>query len=149
MKIKIEEDKPIPEDDSAVMRLYLLWAPNVELVMRYDGDEPLCHVSRGEDGAWRLAFSVRRGKKRQRHFADVEPYLVHLTGKETPKPTPGRWVMILLGTHGGRGAWDLPSSIHAPDQFHGFVTLVGVPSPAPWEPGFAEASVEPASGTER
>jgi hypothetical protein len=69
---------------------------------------------------WQLVFAVDRGKdRRQRHFVSVDPDAVQ----------SDRWHLVKLGPT----AWDIPQSIFVAGQIHAFVTIVDVPSPAPWE----------------
>lgn len=108
-----------PGDASAVLRVYARWAKSVPEVAGSPTGPALCHVWRDEEGKWQLALSVQRGKRRQRHFLDVDP-------DNTRKD---RWGLMKLAP----GVWDLPQSVLVPDQIHAFVTLVEVPDPAPWE----------------
>lgn len=135
MHLSHDETTEDPGDDSVVTRVYLAWVPSTEIalatVAKPNGEvdtaaPPLGHIARDENGAWRLAFAVQRGpKRRQRHFALVNPFAF----------VPGaiarndRWPLLKLAP----GVWDVAKSIHVAGQFHGFVTLVGVPDPAPWE----------------
>ena len=58
--------------------------------------------------------------RRQRHFAAVNPNQHH---------DADSWPLVKLAA----GVWDVPVSIVVPGYFHGFVTLLDVPDPAPWE----------------
>lgn len=108
-----------PGDDSVVLRVHLHWLHSVPEVMTSAGP-PVGHVGRDQDGAWQLVFAVQRlPTRRQRHFVSVDPDRVR----------PNRWWMLKLGP----GVWDIPQSIFFEGQIHAFVTLVGVPDPAPWE----------------
>lgn len=115
-----EGQRPDPGDASVVLRLHLRWVPSVKDVTSAMAGVPLGHVWRTEEGKWELAFSLDRGKmKRQRHFVDVDPDGVR----------KDRWGLVKLAP----GVWDVPVSIVVPDQIHAFVTVTGVPDPAPWE----------------
>jgi hypothetical protein len=126
MRLGHDEVAEDPGDDSAVLRAYLHWTASAAHVLAADaGPHPLCCVQRqnGEpDGLWELVLSIGRASqppRRQRLFVAVDP-----SGRAADL-----WPMVRLAP----GVWDLPKSIHAPGQFHGFVTLLGVPDPAPWE----------------
>lgn len=112
-----------PGDDTVVGRVYAHWVREVRDVTRApEGDRARAHVHRQDGGAWELAFSLDRGPgKRQVHFVCVDPDAVR----------EDRWPLLQLAP----GVWDLPRSVHVPGQFHGFVTLLGVPEPAPWQRG--------------
>lgn len=119
MAIKTEDAKEDPGDDSGIMRVHLRWCGTIEEATTGDGP-PLGHIYRRDDGVWELVFSVRRSPtRRQRFFAAVS----------VDVKRPGRWLIVKLAP----GVWDVPESIHFEGQFHGFVTLIGVPDPAPWE----------------
>jgi len=111
--------KEDPGDASVVLRVHARWARSVPEVAGSPTGPALGHVWRDEEGKWQLAFSVQRGKKRQRHFIDVDPDGIR----------QDRWGLMKLAP----GVWDVPQSVFIPDQIHTFVTLVGVPDPAPWE----------------
>ena len=111
--------KEDPGDHTVVIRAHLHWKGSVGDVLGSPAGSAVGHVSRQPDGAWQLAFAVQRGpKKRQRHFVSVDP---DATRKD-------RWHLQKLGP----GVWDVTPSIFFEGQFHGFVTLIGVPEPAPW-----------------
>jgi hypothetical protein len=119
MKLDHDEVSSDPGNDSIIMRLIVHWVDSPELAVTSSGAPHGC-ISRDKVGTWRLAFAVQRGKKRrQRHFVDVDPMGTR----------QDRWPLHRLGA----GVWDLSKSVHVAGQFHGFVTLVGVPDPAPWE----------------
>lgn len=108
-----------PGDDSVVLRVHSRWAQSVQAVTQAMMGPPVSHVWRDEEGKWQLALSLQRGKKRQRHFLDVDP----------DGTRQDRWGLMKLAP----GVWDIPVSVVVPGQFHAFVTLVNVPDPAPWE----------------
>ena len=119
MKREDREAAQDPGDASAVLRVYLKWCDSVSGVLGRTKGTP-GHIWRKPDGTWELVFAVQRSPtRRQRHFVCVDPDATRTD----------RWPLMKLGP----GAWDIPISIHVPDQFHGFVTLVGAPDPAPWE----------------
>ena len=111
-----------PGDDSVVMRVHARWVGSTTTVMQEASGPSIGHVLRRHDGIWQLAFAVQRGlTRRQRHFVEVDPDNVRRD----------RWGLVKLAP----GVWDVAESIVVPGQFHGFVTLLGVPDPAPWESG--------------
>jgi hypothetical protein len=116
MKMSAGQQKQDPGDDTVVLRVYLTWCDTAKEAL----ESPLrgC-VHRLDNGAWQLAFSVPRVKRLQRHFVEVTPDGVRAD----------RWPMARLAP----GVWDLPISVHVPGQLHAYVTLIGVPDPAPWE----------------
>ncbi len=110
-----------PGDDRAVLRVYLRWAVSARDALGLPhGSPPAGHIHDPMGRGLELAFSIDRGPgRRQRHFVAVSCDSV----------VPSRWLLQRLAP----GVWDVPTSIHVPGQFHGFVTLLGVPEPAPWE----------------
>jgi hypothetical protein len=131
VKLDHDEVPTDPCDDTVLMRTIVHWVgSNIEATTSPKGSRPCGHIARARDGAWRLAFAVQRGEKRQVHFIDVDPMGTRAD----------RWPIYQLGP----GVWDLSKSVHAEGQYHGFVTVVGVPDPAPWEKGeIVIASKEP------
>lgn len=111
--------KEDPGDASVVLRVYARWTKSVPEVVGSPTGPALFHVWRDGDGKWQLALSVQRGRKRQRHFVDVDP----------DNTRRDRWGLMKLAP----GVWNVPQSIFVQDQIHAFVTLTGVPDPAPWE----------------
>ena len=116
-----EAEAPVdPGDDTILLRIIVHWVNgNIEATTSPDGSRPCGHIGRDKDGAWRLAFAVPRGEARQRHFIDVDPMGTR----------DDRWPLYRLGP----GVWDSSKPVHIEGQFRGFVTVVGVPEPAPWE----------------
>lgn len=109
-----------PCDSSVVLRAHLRWLNSVADVTGSMAGPPVGHVWRGDDGVWQLAFAVQRGRgRRQRHFIVVDPDGVR----------QDRWGLLKLGP----GIWDVPESVFVEGQIHAFITLTGVPDPAPWE----------------
>lgn len=108
-----------PGDSSVVLRVHLRWLDSVKAVTTSVAGPPVGHIRRSEEGVWQLAFAVQRGRARQRHFVTVDPDGVR----------EDRWGLMKLGP----GVWDIPESVFVEGQIHAFVTLLGVPDPAPWE----------------
>ena len=83
-------------------------------------------------GQWTLllrvrAFNQQKNKQVVLSFANpVDPFNVQWSG---PREKPTAWGMQKLG----EGVWALEPSLVIPDVFHAFVTIINVPSPAPWE----------------
>lgn len=118
MKMGEQQGKD-PGDDRAILRVLATWVDSSTDVVRSSG-APRCHVHRLPTGEWQLALAVQRGEtRRQRHFISVDPDGIR----------QDRWALLKLAPT----VWDIPVSIVFPGQFHGFVTLLGVPHPAPRE----------------
>ena len=113
---------PDPGDDSCVLRFYAAWVPSMEIAIGGSfADAPTVHARRDANGTWELGMSVPRGDgRRQRHFIAFSPDAVK---------RPNRWNLVKLAPR----VWDMPASVHVPGQMHAFITLLGVPDPAPWE----------------
>lgn len=111
-------------DEKTLIRVYLAYEPDIRIVLGAPiGTASIGCVNRLRDGSFELTFSIDRGpviaRKRQRHVVKVDPFLRH----------GNMWPVIKLGP----GIWDLPTSILIEGQFHGFVTIIKAPEPAPWE----------------
>ena len=121
MKLDFDEVPKDPGDDSIIMRAIVHWVDsNISATTSPEGSRPCGHIARADGGAWRLALAIQRGpKKRQRHWIDVDPMGTR----------PDRWPLCHLGP----GVWDVSKSVHVEGQMHAFLTIVGVPEPAPWE----------------
>lgn len=106
MKMLVGQQQQDPGNDTVVLRVYLTWCDTAREAL----ESPLrgC-VHRLDDGTWQLSFSVPRANRLQRHFVEVDPDGVRAE----------RWLITKLSP----GVWDLPR----------YVTLGGVPDPAPWE----------------
>lgn len=115
---QVRED---PGDDSVLFRIHLHWRGSTpEVLSSPDNTEAVGHIWRDKEGAWQLAFAVQRGNgRRQRHFVTIDPDGIR----------NDRWALQKLGP----GVWDIGQSIFFAGQIHAFVTLIGVPDPAPWE----------------
>ncbi len=101
-----------PGDDSVVLRIYLQWVDSPGKAMSAkDGPSVGCIVDGGDSA--RLCMNLDRGNKRQHHFVDLGA---------------AGWDIVQCGPH----VWDIPQSISAPGQLHAFVSIIGVPDPAPW-----------------
>lgn len=110
-------------DDTVVLRVVAAWCESAEAALASPRGPHAAHVGRQPDGAWLLALAVQRhdeAQRRQRHFVDVAVGGVLRAD---------RWSLVKLGP----GVWDVSPSVVVPGQIHAFVTLVGVPEPAPWE----------------
>jgi len=116
---RIADAPPDPGDDTGILRAYLHWVGSVAEVTRSPAGAALGCVYK-MDEHWNLVFAIDRGpSRRQRHFVQLSLAEDDAEG----------WPLVKLAP----GVWDIPTSIHIEGQFHGFVTLLGVPSPAPWE----------------
>ncbi len=105
------------DDDRGVVRAILPWASVMTSVTT--GSSSYGRVERQPGGAWQLAIAVCRPTRRQVFFIDVDP-----DGIRTD-----RWHLLRLGP----GVWEVTPSLHVDGQIHTFITLVGVPEPAPWK----------------
>lgn len=108
--------------DSQILRVVCFWEDAVEAVLKAPFEtRPLGTVVRRTDGRWEAVLSFDRNvdrKQRQRHFVALN------VGDVRRHP----WDLHRLDVH----AWDISPSIHFVGQFHGFVSLVGVPESPPW-----------------
>jgi len=120
-----------PGNDSILMRTLVWWVEsNISATTSPEGSRPCGHISRMEGGIWKLAFALQRGPgKRQKHFVPVDPM-----GTRTD-----RYPLNRLGP----GVWDIARPVHVEKQFQGFVTVCGVPDPAPWEVGYIPPVLAP------
>lgn len=110
-----------PGDASVVFRAILKWVPSAEEAIRDQPQWASGYVMRGPDGLT-LAWSILRGTgKRQRFFTNICDTAIDPRAQS-------RWPFMRLGP----GVWDIPTSIFVDGQIHTFVTLIGVPEPAPW-----------------
>ena len=118
-----------PGNDSILMRTLVWWVEsNVSATTSPEGSRPCGHISRMDGGIWKLAFCLQRGPgKRQKHFVAVDPM-----GTRTD-----RYPLNRLGP----GVWDIARPVHVEKQFQGFVTVCGVPDPAPWEAGYIPPAI--------
>jgi hypothetical protein len=107
-----------PGDDSVILRTVVLWCDRVEDVLKAEfGSLAAGTIRRREDGQLEAVLSFDRNverRQRQRHFVALtrHPHALQRLDRYT---------------------WDISPSVHFPGQYHGFVTLVGVPVPEPWE----------------
>jgi len=120
--VKKETDLAVkdPGDSSVVLRAYVRWRDKPEEVTKELADPAVANVSRHPDGSWMLAFSIPRAGKRVIYFAALSVDGVMRAD---------RWPIMKLAP----GVWDLPASIFIPGQVHVFLTVLGIPDPAPWE----------------
>lgn len=113
-----------PGDDTVVCRVVARYVVTAEEALKGDVLRSLASVMSPQqrvDGAWTLCVSVPRqgGARVQRHFVEID-----VDGFRRA----GRWSLVRLGP----GVWDVEPSVVVPGQFHGYITLVDVPEPAPW-----------------
>lgn len=106
-----------PGDDSVILRVHAKWLASYDEVMQSMSNA--AHILRKPDGSWQLALLVRRPNERQLQNLLVSPDVAR----------EGRWQLVKLGP----GTWDLPQAVSVEGKLHAFVTLCGVPNPAPWE----------------
>jgi hypothetical protein len=117
-----------PGDDTVILRTLVHWVDsNIAATTSPSMSRPCGHIARDAKGVWRLAMAVQRGPtKRQRHFIDVDP----MGTRED------RWPLHKLSP----GVWDISKSVYIEGQMHAFITVVGIPDPAPWEAGYVQKS---------
>jgi len=110
--------------DSQILRVVCQWVqtPEQALIASF-GTGSFGTVVRRSDGRWEAVLSFDRNverKQRQRHFVALNMGGVRRHPHDLQR----------LDAH----AWDISPSVHFAGQFHGFVSLVGVPEQAPWLP---------------
>lgn len=120
---KKEEPKRLPQPlelmhpHSVVLDVVLTWADTI-------GEQGRCKVVyTPEADTWSLLMGLRN------HLNEkfLHGVVVHFDGEPVAGTDP-RFMLRKLGP----GVWKLSPSILAP-KIHAYVTLIGVPEPAPWE----------------
>ena len=99
-----------PGDDSAILRIIAAWGPDIAAVMAVRTGHSVAQATPDR----RIALNIARGEKRQHHFITI---------------SKDDWQLMKLGS----SVWEITPSLNISGQIHAFVTLVGVPDPAPWE----------------
>jgi hypothetical protein len=117
-------DPKDPCDDTVMLRLITVLRE--ESALSYKGPQAIASVVK-DTTWWRVLLAVPRDDKQFYYVIPVDPSLKEMG----PKPDGSFvWGLIQLGST----VWEVHPSVHLPGQLHAYVTLIGVPSPAPWDP---------------
>lgn len=110
------------DPSATVCHLFLRWTDDIQ---SYAGDELVCGQVEGE-----FVLCLAHGK-------DGNPDVFIPIAVDPLGPRVGAdGVLQAFGVEEiAAGLWALVPSLNVPQLIHGFVTLYGLPSPAPWQDG--------------
>lgn len=114
-----------PCNDTVIVRAIALFQD--DSAFTYKGPHAVASAIKDGNGRWRLLLAIQRDDK-QFYYT----ICVARSGQNADGPQPDSsyvWALVQLG----ETVWEVMPSVHLPGQLHAYVTLVRVPSPAPWE----------------
>lgn len=113
-----------PCDDNVILRVIARLSD--KSAFEHKGKDAVASVVKDDaDWAWRILLATERDEKQ---FYYVIP--ISSAGWAGKRPDGSFcWAIVQLGPT----VWEVLPSVHIPGQLHAYVTIIGVPSPAPWQ----------------